>query len=54
MEAKLVIHDFEDLNTGVLEHTMFCITLEITPSLKDSSIGTVKQVSSVLLDLYLM
>jgi len=40
MEAKMVIHDFEDLNTGVLEHTIFCIILEITPSLKDSNIGT--------------
>jgi len=54
MEAKMVIHDFEDLNTGVLEHTIFCIILEITPSLKDSSIGTVKQVPSLSLDLHLM
>ena len=42
MEAKLVIHDFEDLNTGVSEHTMFYIILETTLSLKDLNIKTVK------------
>ena len=29
MEAKLVIHDFKDLNTGVSGHTMFYIFLEL-------------------------
>lgn len=42
MEAKLLIHNFEDLNIGMLRHTMYCIILEITLSLKDSSIETVK------------